>query len=63
VGRTYDPDETRPRQVTFGLRIVGDRHPARVTTAVVEFIESIGGEAPRRFGSEAQANPFPTSGD
>jgi prephenate dehydrogenase len=57
VGDEYNPTEpTQLRQITFKLRIVGDRDPDRAQSEFVEFFECVGGEAPRRFG------PFQHSG-
>lgn len=60
VGPTYVPDDSAQlRQVTFHLQIIGDRLPRQVTSAVVEFVESIGGEAPRASGAPKSAGVRP----
>lgn len=48
AGEPFDPqDGGEVLWVTFRLKIVGDRHPERVIPSVVDFVEKIGGSAPR----------------
>lgn len=61
VGTVFDPGEGGDvRQVTFHLKIIGDRHPNWVKPAVVDFIENIGGSAPRAAPAQ---HPGPGRGE
>jgi prephenate dehydrogenase len=63
-GDPFDPkDDSGLLWVIFHLKIVGDRHPDRVIPSVVNFIERIGGSAPRsappRRPEQGESAPSP----
>jgi prephenate dehydrogenase/ferredoxin-fold anticodon binding domain-containing protein len=64
-GEPFDPEEGEEvRWVTFHLKVIGDRRPDRVIPSVVDFIEKIGGNAPRaappRPRAQSESAPAPS---